>query len=333
MNSGSCISSIGIVVLFVGTLILFSTFYLDLQKENVNNDVMTDLSIAISLAKYELFDNSYTERLLKSTYDQLNGLKSVNEGNELQLKNILNGIMARSTPIVFRNSSAKNWNALRWDCWSIAMKWTNLNGVHYYSSNGNPERVATFVIQGERDKGGMIGLSHTFMTDQEKLDLFNSAATREKETGTESGFTDESYGDSSEPEQQPPTVIEDLLLADFLLLSRDVNSRLLYVTNYLEFEEVAGTHSDTSWRDFLVSEKIAAEAGIDAVVPPNFWMLHPQTCLQLRYAEYHSIRVQVKGSSRVVLVPPDQSEAVRPFPSIHASQGQAQVGWSPQLAQ
>lgn len=85
----------------------------------------------------------------------------------------------------------------------------------------------------------------------------------------------------------------------------------------------------------------AALAAVAGSVMPIVSMLAPGSALQARISEYHIMRVQLEGTARYTLFPPEHSQAaldrgsdgstllrvhhLAPFPSIHVAAGQAQA--------
>lgn len=69
-------------------------------------------------------------------------------------------------------------------------------------------------------------------------------------------------------------------------------------------------------------------SGGDATENPSplLHMLYPGAAIQARYSEYHTMRVQLQGTGRYLLVPPQSAvDELHLYPSIHQYASQAQV--------
>src|SRR3546814_12949240 len=60
---------------------------------------------------------------------------------------------------------------------------------------------------------------------------------------------------------------------------------------------------------------------------PTVWLSHPGVVLQARYSEYHTFKVQVQGTTRFVLFPPENAKHLYLYPSIHLRNRQSQVNF------
>jgi hypothetical protein len=59
---------------------------------------------------------------------------------------------------------------------------------------------------------------------------------------------------------------------------------------------------------------------------PLLHLVHPGVALQARYSEYHTVRVQLQGTGRYYLFPPQHAaHPLHVYPSVHQHAGQAQV--------
>lgn len=54
-------------------------------------------------------------------------------------------------------------------------------------------------------------------------------------------------------------------------------------------------------------------------------MLYAGCAIQIRYSEYHTAKIQLRGSSKVVLVSPEQASKLMFFPYLHPSSRHSQV--------
>jgi hypothetical protein len=59
---------------------------------------------------------------------------------------------------------------------------------------------------------------------------------------------------------------------------------------------------------------------------PLLHLVHPGVALQARYSEYHTVRVQLQGTGRYYLFPPQHAaHPLHVYPSVHQHAAQAQV--------
>lgn len=61
----------------------------------------------------------------------------------------------------------------------------------------------------------------------------------------------------------------------------------------------------------------------------NVWMGRPPAAALLHFDSYHNLNVQVLGSKRFVLFPPESWEKMRPYPFLHPSHAQSQLEGQP----
>jgi hypothetical protein len=126
---------------------------------------------------------------------------------------------------------------------------------------------------------------------------------------------------------QPAEGVLNYPLRDFLSkLSDDDGDKYFFSGNYRIIEELAHLGEDTSWKDLRVKEDVIIEGKISIKHPdPQLTMMYPQTVLQARMSDYHTIRVQLSGQGRYYTIAPEYARTLHPYPSIHAAASQAKV--------
>lgn len=222
------------------------------------------------------------------------------------LEETLRDVVNDRLPYVLTDSVASKWKALKWNIWDLAAsdKWPILKNV--LSLEGDN----VIVTETERDVGGMIG------------------------------------GISSM--HRRPTVIPEMYFADFLNDVRNSTNKLFYSTNYRVLESIAKVccalmsacllflilcvqlEGDTTWKDFNVVEYILSSNNITLdQIAPLLNLLYPGAVLQTRYSEYHTVKTQIKGSTRITLFAPEHLKDLSLYPSIHLSHQQSQVHMHP----
>lgn len=133
------------------------------------------------------------------------------------------------------------------------------------------------------------------------------------------------------PHTLVPDVLTDMPTINFTrqFLDEGAQGRVsaAFGANYRILEGLYGLASHSSWRDFLMSEPVAAQQNISTLLTaPTLTLLGPGSVLQLGYSEYHRYKIQIQGSSRIILVSPEDTvKHMYLYPSIHMSRQQSQV--------
>jgi hypothetical protein len=99
--------------------------------------------------------------------------------------------------------------------------------------------------------------------------------------------------------------------------------------------------NSTAWETLLIDESHcnasapctgAVTSGVNTTIDPSdhpsplLHLVHPGVALQARYSEYHTVRVQLQGTGRYYLFPPQHAaHPLHVYPSVHQHAGQAQV--------
>lgn len=82
---------------------------------------------------------------------------------------------------------------------------------------------------------------------------------------------------------------------------------------------------DTNWKSWLISERNLPDNYTNTDVPPMLTYLYPGCSVQAQYSEYHTVRVQMKGSARYLIISPQHASKMHLFPYTHANNRQSQV--------
>lgn len=108
-----------------------------------------------------------------------------------------------------------------------------------------------------------------------------------------------------------------------------ISSKYIFSTNYLGIEQLLGAQSNSriEWNSLQLDSDIKISDTVTIKQPsPVLLIMQPDTSLQLRYNEYHTVRVQLTGCARYTLFPPHASNShLFLYPSIHVASTQSQV--------
>jgi hypothetical protein len=61
------------------------------------------------------------------------------------------------------------------------------------------------------------------------------------------------------------------------------------------------------------------------LIPPLLHFLYPSCHVQAKYNEYHTVKIQLKGITKYLLIAPEYARKLLLFPYIHPSSSQSQV--------
>jgi hypothetical protein len=124
------------------------------------------------------------------------------------------------------------------------------------------------------------------------------------------------------------TIYAEQFLWDFLNGVRsDPPSCRFYRVNYASLESEAKTEKDTDWKSWVIHERSLHSNYSNILVPPMLNYLYPGCAVQAQYSEYHTVRVQMKGSARYLLMSPSQSSKMHLFPYTHPKSRLSQIDW------
>ncbi|RYY82141.1 hypothetical protein EON63_13930 [archaeon] len=128
------------------------------------------------------------------------------------------------------------------------------------------------------------------------------------------------------PPFRPFIILDEMLTTSFLSDILTNNSVCRYFsTNYRVLEELAKLTNDTYWRDLILTESDVDDE-IAQSIAPIFHFLYPQCSMQTRYTEYHTMRVQLHGSSKLYLYAPSKvTSQMKLFPYFHPSAYQSPI--------
>lgn len=282
-------------LIFVG-LAIYANHYLNeeppssLTAADVVNARRFDVFSIISDGTVEYMGNTAAGQTTKTPTTKVVGKKMK------RLDNVISEVVEARSPIVLASSRVADWGLMHLDLWNMATgSWPVLGDVLSMSSHIRLASASadskTFVVQDHfSEPGGRIS------------------------TGTS--------------RHQPVKVNKELYLANFLLNVKNTSQCSFYSTNYRVMESLTKMNDKSSWTDFRIIERIAADNNISATqVAPLFSMLSPNCALQARYSESHTFKVQLQGSGRYLISPPSDLKSLYMYPSIHVSAMQSQVAF------
>ena len=245
-----------------------------------------------------------------SKYSSTITLKSVETLSGRSSKSTSKLVLSRE-PRVLVESLVKTWEALNWDLWHLAKDFSIIQGVHWLTfTPTSPPSSRVFLIHEHVNPTSTTGIL---------------------------------VGTSTEAFQAP--IVEDAFFVDYLSASLSSNDSeqkktLFFAMNYRVFEGIANKTKDTQWKKLKLFEPLLEsvmskkrdgdsatkrEIGEFDKIAPQLWSLYPSSGLQARYSAAHTMRVQIKGSSRYTLFPPSSLSSLHLFPSIHAANMQSQL--------
>lgn len=285
----------------------------DLDKQHSQNsnelktqsgNIFSDICIQNQLTDIHNNNNSY------SCQHQLFNFKVLEDSSESLIEDKVNNIDAivnKKFPIKFnvktfnRTKEFSNiWPALTWNLWNISKSFTVLDNVLSISMSEDTQThmhtsIGLFITKSELDM----------------IQQYNENSTL--------------FGRDNNQKR------ESMLMADFLF---DVNNyqtnkkNYFYANNYRVIEGIAQLEKDTSWREFLYIDPVIAASNVSLdSIAPILWMLSPNSALQCRYSEYHTFRIQLKGSATYYLMSPEYYKYLYLYPSTHDSNYQSQVNF------
>lgn len=106
----------------------------------------------------------------------------------------------------------------------------------------------------------------------------------------------------------------------------DDGEKYFFSGNYRIIEELAHLREDTSWEILRLSEESVPKEKITIKNPdPQLTLMYPNTALQARRSEYHTVRVQLSGTGKYYVVDPMYGRVLHPYPSTHSAASQSQI--------
>eukprot|EP01031_Cornospumella_fuschlensis_P026490 gene26490-32014_t len=155
---------------------------------------------------------------------------------------------------------------------------------------------------------------------EQRVEFDGSGESSSDESSSPSPFLIYDIDTSQTPPFRPFTVIDEMFTTQFLSDIHNNRSVCRYVnTNFRVLEELAHITNDTYWRDLILTESDVDDE-IAQSVAPIFHFLYPQCSVQSRYSEYHTMRLQLHGSSMLYIYAPNKvTSQMKLFPYFHPS--------------
>jgi hypothetical protein len=263
-------------------------------------------------------------------------------------KRFLRDILAGGRPVLIRDSPIKDWKLSSLDLLELAQisrsepekaKRKSKRSKRKQAGNDTEEpallmlnhtryqaREPVFILNYERDKGGMIGSAHDrplLHTDVSLLEFLGST------------FSDSVYLYYTAPLRQFEQAYK-AINATVAEGSQSSGSGLNETSNVTNATTAAAEEEETSFfRHSVLAETWNTLAVVDPALQqslsyddeelwdPTLWLSHPGVVTQMHYDTTHNFFAHLQGLKKVYLVPP-QAEICQ-YPNVHRSYRQSQI--------
>lgn len=223
---------------------------------------------------------------------------SVMQWPSIVTDHLVSDITRRKVPTLIRNGPAKMWTALA-NGWNLSDLIPNENANHIILSQCRKHGSALFILENERDRGGMIGQEQSSPVQYEDISL---ARFQETILNKDVYFYWTGLMSSMSIAKSPPGETE-----------MEVSSSLRHLAH-------------ASWKDFHVIEPELVEGLNDQGADfwdPMLWLSQPGVVAQTHFDSQHNFFSTIFGVRRFTFFPP--SLEMNPYPSIHRSSRQSQL--------